>query len=81
MTIFLYLPLSLCSKCLLVLSVQQLQEKLKKLERGSVEWIAEANKCEESLMSNVHFCLYKEEIGEVSIAIGLNQSLISYNIY
>ncbi|XP_050974245.1 LOW QUALITY PROTEIN: coiled-coil domain-containing protein 141 [Labeo rohita] len=51
--------------CLLVLSVQKLQEKLKKLERGSVEWIAEANKCEESLMSNVHFCLYKEEIGEL----------------
>ncbi len=49
-----------------MLSVQQLKEKLEKLERGSVEWIAEANKCEESLMSNVHFCLYKEEIGEVS---------------
>uniref|UniRef100_A0A8C1S579 Coiled-coil domain containing 141 n=1 Tax=Cyprinus carpio TaxID=7962 RepID=A0A8C1S579_CYPCA len=52
---------------LLVLSVQQLKEKLEKLERGSVEWIAEANKCEESLMSIVHFCLYKEEIGEVSV--------------
>uniref|UniRef100_A0A8C1WCH4 Coiled-coil domain containing 141 n=1 Tax=Cyprinus carpio TaxID=7962 RepID=A0A8C1WCH4_CYPCA len=50
---------------LLVLSVQQLKEKLEKLERGSVEWIAEANKCEESLMSIVHFCLYKEEIGEM----------------
>ncbi|XP_016375665.1 coiled-coil domain-containing protein 141-like [Sinocyclocheilus rhinocerous] len=50
---------------LLVLSVQQLQEKLEKLERGSVEWITEAIKCEESLMSNVHFCLYKEEIGEL----------------
>ncbi|XP_016355623.1 coiled-coil domain-containing protein 141-like [Sinocyclocheilus anshuiensis] len=50
---------------LLVLSVQQLKEKLDKLERGSVEWIAEANKCEESLMSIVHFCLYKEDIGEM----------------
>lgn len=50
-----------------MLSVQQLKEKLEKLERGSVEWIAEANKCEESLMSIVHFCLYKEEIGEVSV--------------
>ncbi|XP_043104600.1 coiled-coil domain-containing protein 141 isoform X2 [Puntigrus tetrazona] len=50
---------------LLVLSVQQLKEKLEKLQRGSTEWIAEANKCEESLMRNVHFCLYKEEIGEM----------------
>lgn len=49
-----------------MLSVQQLKEKLEKLERGSVEWIAEGNRCEESLMSNVHFCLYKGEIGEVS---------------
>uniref|UniRef100_A0A9J8ASZ3 Coiled-coil domain containing 141 n=1 Tax=Cyprinus carpio carpio TaxID=630221 RepID=A0A9J8ASZ3_CYPCA len=50
---------------LLVLSVQQLQEKLEKLERGRIVWIAEANKCEESLMNNIHFCLYKEEIGEL----------------
>ncbi|XP_048050442.1 coiled-coil domain-containing protein 141 isoform X2 [Megalobrama amblycephala] len=49
----------------LVLSVQQLQEKLVKLERGSNDWIAEANKCEESLISNVHFCLHKEEISEL----------------
>ncbi|XP_067300526.1 coiled-coil domain-containing protein 141 [Pseudorasbora parva] len=49
----------------LVLSVQQLQEKLVKLERGSTDWIAEANRCEESLISNVHFCLHKEEIGEL----------------
>uniref|UniRef100_A0A8C2EX46 Coiled-coil domain containing 141 n=1 Tax=Cyprinus carpio TaxID=7962 RepID=A0A8C2EX46_CYPCA len=49
---------------LLVLSVQ-LQEKLEKLERGRIVWIAEANKCEESLMNNIHFCLYKEEIGEL----------------
>ncbi|XP_026074738.1 coiled-coil domain-containing protein 141-like [Carassius auratus] len=50
---------------LLVLSVQQLQEKLEKLERESTEWITEANKCEESLTSNIHFCLCKEEIGEL----------------
>ncbi|XP_056121665.1 coiled-coil domain-containing protein 141 isoform X1 [Rhinichthys klamathensis goyatoka] len=49
----------------LVLSVQQLHEKLVKLERGSTDWIAEANKCEESLISNVHFCLHKEEISEL----------------
>lgn len=60
-------PPSLCSKHVLVLSVQQLHEKLLKLERGSTDWIAEANKCEESLISNVHFCLHKEEISEVSI--------------
>lgn len=60
-------PPSLCSKHVLVLSVQQLHEKLLKLERGSTDWIVEANKCEESLISNVHFCLHKEEISEVSI--------------
>ncbi|XP_052004102.1 LOW QUALITY PROTEIN: coiled-coil domain-containing protein 141-like [Xyrauchen texanus] len=49
----------------LVLSVQRLQEKLEKLERGSANWVAEANKCEESLMSNVHCCIYQEEISEL----------------
>ncbi|KAI7808690.1 coiled-coil domain-containing protein 141 [Triplophysa rosa] len=49
----------------LVLSVQRLHEKLEKLERGRTNWIAEANKCEESLMSNVHYCLCKEEISEL----------------
>ncbi|XP_051565066.1 coiled-coil domain-containing protein 141 isoform X2 [Myxocyprinus asiaticus] len=49
----------------LVLSVQRLQEKLERLERGSENWIAEANKCEEGLMINVHCCLYKEEISEL----------------
>nr|XP_055071320.1 coiled-coil domain-containing protein 141 isoform X1 [Misgurnus anguillicaudatus] len=50
---------------LLVLSVDRLCEKLEKLERGSTNWITEANRCEESLMSNVHCCIYKEEIGEL----------------
>ncbi|MBN3308414.1 CC141 protein, partial [Amia calva] len=46
-------------------SVQQLQAKLAKLERGSVNWSAEADKCEENLVSNVHYCAFKEEISEL----------------
>ncbi|XP_073769243.1 coiled-coil domain-containing protein 141 isoform X2 [Danio rerio] len=49
----------------LVLTVKQLQEKLVKLDKGSTDWIVKASKCEESLTSNVHFCLYKEEISEL----------------
>lgn len=47
-------------------SVVRLQEKLERLERSGASWNAEANKCEESLTSNVHYCVFKEEISEVS---------------
>ncbi|KAI1898253.1 hypothetical protein AGOR_G00070430 [Albula goreensis] len=46
-------------------SVHRLQEKLERLEKGSANWSAEANKCEESLVSNVHYCIFKEEIHEL----------------
>ncbi|XP_048095477.1 coiled-coil domain-containing protein 141 isoform X1 [Alosa alosa] len=46
-------------------SVVRLQEKLDRLERSSASWNAEADKCEESLMSNVHYCVFKEEISEL----------------
>nr|XP_015214533.1 PREDICTED: coiled-coil domain-containing protein 141 isoform X1 [Lepisosteus oculatus] len=46
-------------------SVHQLQEKLKKLECGSVNWSLEADKCKENLLSNVHYCAFKEEISEM----------------
>ncbi|KAJ8255367.1 hypothetical protein GJAV_G00204070, partial [Gymnothorax javanicus] len=45
-------------------TTNQLQEKLERLERGSADWSAEAGKCEESLVSNVHFCIFKEETSE-----------------
>ncbi|XP_028847687.1 coiled-coil domain-containing protein 141 isoform X2 [Denticeps clupeoides] len=46
-------------------SVARLQEKLAMLERASANWNVEASKCEESLRSNVNYCLFKEEIGEI----------------
>ncbi|KAG7464078.1 hypothetical protein MATL_G00183460 [Megalops atlanticus] len=46
-------------------SVHRLQAKLERLERGSVNWNAEADRCEESLVSNVHYCIFKEEINEL----------------
>ncbi|KAJ8352190.1 hypothetical protein SKAU_G00236660 [Synaphobranchus kaupii] len=46
-------------------SVHRLQDKLERLERGSANWSAEADKCEESLVSNVHYCVFKEEISEL----------------
>ncbi|KAJ8416938.1 hypothetical protein AAFF_G00328160 [Aldrovandia affinis] len=46
-------------------SVHRLQDKLTRLERGSTNWTAEADKCEESLVSNVHYCIFKEEINEL----------------
>ncbi|XP_012689485.2 coiled-coil domain-containing protein 141 isoform X2 [Clupea harengus] len=46
-------------------SVVRLQGKLERLEWSSVSWSTEANKCEESLMSNVHYCVFKEEISEL----------------
>ncbi|MBN3282127.1 CC141 protein, partial [Polyodon spathula] len=46
-------------------SVQQLQKKLEALEAGSVNWSTEADKYEENLLSNVHYCSVKEEISEL----------------
>ncbi|XP_062390129.1 coiled-coil domain-containing protein 141-like [Sardina pilchardus] len=46
-------------------SVVRLQEKLGRLERSGVSWNAEASRSEESLMSNVHYCAFKEEISEL----------------
>uniref|UniRef100_A0A8C7MZ50 Coiled-coil domain-containing protein 141 n=1 Tax=Oncorhynchus kisutch TaxID=8019 RepID=A0A8C7MZ50_ONCKI len=46
-------------------SVQRLQERLERLERRCVNWSAEANRCEESLTSNVYYCVFKEEITEL----------------
>ncbi|XP_041724790.2 coiled-coil domain-containing protein 141 isoform X2 [Coregonus clupeaformis] len=46
-------------------SVQRLQERLERLERGCVNWSAEANRCEESLISNMYYCVFKEEITEL----------------
>ncbi|XP_055727116.1 coiled-coil domain-containing protein 141-like isoform X2 [Salvelinus fontinalis] len=46
-------------------SVQRLQERLARLERSCVNWSAEANRCEESLTSNVYYCVFKEEITEL----------------
>ncbi|XP_030643095.1 coiled-coil domain-containing protein 141 [Chanos chanos] len=48
-----------------VRTVHLLQDKLERLESGSVAWTAEANKCEENLLSNVHCCVFKEEINEL----------------
>ncbi|XP_061091773.1 coiled-coil domain-containing protein 141 [Conger conger] len=42
-----------------------IQDKLERLERGSANWSVEADKCEESLLSNVHYCIFKEEINEL----------------
>uniref|UniRef100_A0A674CYL2 Coiled-coil domain-containing protein 141-like n=1 Tax=Salmo trutta TaxID=8032 RepID=A0A674CYL2_SALTR len=46
-------------------TVWRLQERLERLERGCVNWSAEANRCEESLTSNLHYCVFKEEITEL----------------
>uniref|UniRef100_A0A4W5NQU4 Uncharacterized protein n=1 Tax=Hucho hucho TaxID=62062 RepID=A0A4W5NQU4_9TELE len=46
-------------------TVRQLQERLERLARGCVNWSAEANRCEESLTSNLHYCVFKEEITEL----------------
>ncbi|MGH0128838.1 UNVERIFIED_CONTAM: hypothetical protein FKN15_052895 [Acipenser sinensis] len=46
-------------------SVQQLQKKLEALEAGCVNWSTEADKYEENLLSNVHYCSVKEEISEL----------------
>ncbi|XP_072541513.1 coiled-coil domain-containing protein 141 [Salminus brasiliensis] len=41
------------------------QDKMERLRHGSVSWAAQSSRCEESLMSNVHYCIFKEEIGEL----------------
>ncbi|KAL0963717.1 hypothetical protein UPYG_G00309930 [Umbra pygmaea] len=46
-------------------SARRLQERLDRLQRGCVNWTVEADKCEESLTSNVHYCVFKEEITEL----------------
>ncbi|XP_062312732.1 coiled-coil domain-containing protein 141 isoform X2 [Osmerus eperlanus] len=45
--------------------VRRLAERLERLERGCASWIAQAHRCEESLTSNVHYCVFKEEITEL----------------
>ncbi|KAL6484284.1 hypothetical protein MHYP_G00063290 [Metynnis hypsauchen] len=45
--------------------VFSVQDKMEHLHRGSVSWAAQASRCEESLMSNMHYCIFKEEIGEL----------------
>ena len=47
--------------------VRRLAERLERLERGCASWIAQAHRCEESLTSNVHYCVFKEEITEVRL--------------
>ncbi|KAI4891466.1 hypothetical protein NFI96_032851 [Prochilodus magdalenae] len=44
--------------------VFSVQDKMERLRRGSVSWAAQASQCEESLMSNMHYCIFKEEISE-----------------
>ncbi|XP_047670586.1 coiled-coil domain-containing protein 141 isoform X2 [Tachysurus fulvidraco] len=41
------------------------QEKMERLRQGSVIWATQASQCEENLMSNMHYCVYKEEISEL----------------
>lgn len=60
-------------------SVVRLQGKLERLEWSSVSWSTEANKCEERLMSNVHYCVFKEEISEVSPIPSCPTALVSNN--
>ncbi|KAI4887776.1 hypothetical protein NFI96_017517 [Prochilodus magdalenae] len=45
--------------------VFSVQDKMERLRRGSVSWAAQASQCEESLMSNMHYCIFKEEISEL----------------
>uniref|UniRef100_A0AAR2KDP7 Ig-like domain-containing protein n=1 Tax=Pygocentrus nattereri TaxID=42514 RepID=A0AAR2KDP7_PYGNA len=45
--------------------VFSVQDKMEHLRCGSVSWAAQASRCEESLMSNMHYCIFKEEIGEL----------------
>ncbi|KAK3568639.1 hypothetical protein QTP86_011431 [Hemibagrus guttatus] len=44
--------------------VSSVQEKMEHLRQGSVIWAAQASRCEENLMSNMHYCVFKEEISE-----------------
>ncbi|XP_062862521.1 coiled-coil domain-containing protein 141 [Trichomycterus rosablanca] len=41
------------------------QEKMERLQQGSASWATQASRCEEHLMSNVHYCVFKEEISEL----------------
>ncbi|KAI5106818.1 coiled-coil domain-containing protein 141 [Silurus meridionalis] len=45
--------------------VFSVQEKLERLRQGSMIWAAQASRCEENLMSNMHYCVFKEEINEL----------------
>ncbi|XP_017325747.1 coiled-coil domain-containing protein 141 isoform X3 [Ictalurus punctatus] len=46
-------------------TVFSVQEKMEHLCQGSVIWAAQASQCEENLMSNMHYCVLKEEISEL----------------
>ncbi|XP_039613700.1 coiled-coil domain-containing protein 141 isoform X1 [Polypterus senegalus] len=46
-------------------STEQLKQKVDSLKSESVSWTTEANKCEESLLSNVNYCAVKEETTEL----------------
>ncbi|KAM9486119.1 coiled-coil domain-containing protein 141 isoform 2-T2 [Clarias gariepinus] len=45
--------------------VFSVQEKMERLRQSSVIWAAQASQCEENLMSNMHYCVFKEEISEL----------------
>ncbi|KAG7330838.1 hypothetical protein KOW79_004807 [Hemibagrus wyckioides] len=45
--------------------VSSVQEKMERLRQGSVIWATQASRCEENLMSNMHYCVFKEEISEL----------------
>ncbi|KAF5903363.1 titin-like isoform X4, partial [Clarias magur] len=45
--------------------VFSVQEKMERLRQSSVIWVAQASQCEENLMSNMHYCVFKEEISEL----------------
>ncbi|XP_053090051.1 coiled-coil domain-containing protein 141 isoform X4 [Pangasianodon hypophthalmus] len=45
--------------------VFSVQEKMERLHQSSVIWAAQASRAEENLMSNMHYCAFKEEISEL----------------
>ncbi|XP_072572938.1 coiled-coil domain-containing protein 141 isoform X2 [Paramormyrops kingsleyae] len=53
-----------CQSHTLGFQVQQLQEKMKKLEIASMRWSMEAYRCEENLESHLHYCVFKEDMNE-----------------
>ncbi|XP_048875909.1 coiled-coil domain-containing protein 141 isoform X2 [Brienomyrus brachyistius] len=54
-----------CQSHTLGFQVQQLQERMKKLETASMRWSMEAYRCEENLESHLQYCVFKEEMNEL----------------